>query len=119
MPSTIEEYLEGIPDASREALEELRRTIKAAAPELEEGFAWGMPVFKYKGKSMVGFAAFKQHCSFFPMSAKVMEDHAGELNRYDISKGTIRFKPENPLPPALVKKLVKARVKESRTGNRG
>ena len=114
MPSAIDEYLEGIPAESRGALEKLRRAIKKSAPGLEEGMGWGMPVFKYQGKSLGGFAAFKEHCSFFPMSVKVMEEFAGDLDGFNTSKGTIRFKPDKPLSAALVKKIVKARIKETR-----
>lgn len=112
-PATIDEYLEDVPEVKRAALGRLRSILKAAVPELEEGIGWGMPILKYKGKNLVGFAAFKEHCSFFPMSAKVMEEYADDLERYETSKGTIHFKPDKPLPVALVKKLVKARVRES------
>jgi uncharacterized protein YdhG (YjbR/CyaY superfamily) len=71
-----------------------------------------MPSFKYHGL-LVGFAAFKNHCSFFPMSTSVMEAHKKELKPYDTSKGTIRFQVDKPLPVALVRKLVKARIREN------
>jgi uncharacterized protein YdhG (YjbR/CyaY superfamily) len=111
-PTTIDEYLAGVPEEMRTALEELRVVIRKAAPEAVEAIGWGMPMFKLKG-NLVGFAAFKEHCSFFPMSTTVMEAHMDELAAYDTSKGTIHFKPGKPLPAALVKKLVKERIKEN------
>jgi uncharacterized protein YdhG (YjbR/CyaY superfamily) len=90
-PTTIDEYLAGVP---------------------EETIGWQMPMFKYQGM-LVGFAAFQEHCSFFPMSAVLVEAHMDELAAYDTSKGTIRLKPGKPLPAALVKKLVKERIKEN------
>jgi uncharacterized protein YdhG (YjbR/CyaY superfamily) len=111
-PANIDEYLEGVPQEMRDALEKLRAVIKKAAPQAVEAIGWGMPMFKLKG-NLVGFAAFKEHCSFFPMSTTVMEAFEHELASYDTSKGTIRFKPGKPLPASLVKKLVKERIKEN------
>jgi uncharacterized protein YdhG (YjbR/CyaY superfamily) len=71
-----------------------------------------MPVFKYHGM-LGGFAAFQDHCSFFTMSPSVMEAFKDKLKPYDTSKGTIRFPTDKPLPAALVKKLVKARIEEN------
>lgn len=111
-PTTIDEYLEGAPQEMRDALEKLRAMIRKAAPEAEEAIGWGMPMFKLKG-NLVGFAAFKGHYSFFPMSATVMEAFADELAAYDTSKGTIRFKTEKPLPVLLVKKMIRERIREN------
>jgi len=111
-PATIDEYLEGVPQEMRNALDKLRAVIRNAAPQAVEAIAWGMPMCKLKG-NLVGFAAFKEHCSFFPMSTTVMEAFENELASYDTSKGTIRFKPGKPLPASLVKKLVKERIKEN------
>jgi len=108
---TVDEYLAGVPKEARAALEKLRKTIKAAAPMASEGISYQMPMYKHHGM-VVGFAAFKDHCSIFPGSA-VMEANKEELSRYDTSKGTIRFPANKPLPAALVKKLVKARIKEN------
>jgi len=112
-PATIDEYLEGIPQEMRDALEKLRALIKKTAPQAEEGIGWGMPLFKLNGKNLVGFAAFKEHCSLFPMSTMVMEAFASELAPYGTSKGAIRFKPDKPLPASLVRKIVKERIKEN------
>lgn len=108
----IDDYLVMLPVETREALEKLRGIIRAAAPEAEEVISYQMPAFKYKG-SLVGFAAFKNHCSFFPMNSKTVEAFKNELKAYKTSKGTIQFTLEKPLPAALVKKIVKARIKEN------
>lgn len=110
--SSIDEYLAAVPDAERAALEKIRRVVRAAAPEAAETISYCMPAFRYKGL-LVGFAAFQKHCSFFPMSTKVMQAHAGELAGYSTAKGTIRFSAAKPLPAALVKRLVKARIAEN------
>jgi len=107
----VDEYLAGLPKAAQATLERLRKTIKAAAPMAAEGISYQMPMYKHHGM-VVGFAAFKDHCSLFPGSA-VMDAHSEELKRYDTSKGTIRFSVSKPLPAALVKKLVKARIQEN------
>ena len=107
----VDEYLAGVPEEARATLAKLRKTIKAAAPMASEVISYQMPMYKHHG-ILVGFAAFKDHCSLFPGSA-VMEAHKQELKRYDTSKGTIRFPVDQPPPAALVKKLVKARIKEN------
>jgi uncharacterized protein YdhG (YjbR/CyaY superfamily) len=105
----VDEYLAGVPKEARTTLEKLRQTIRAAAPMASEGISYQMPMYKHHGM-VIGFAAFKDHCSIFPGS-EVMEAYKKELSRYDTSKGTIRFPANKPLPEALVKKLVKARIK--------
>jgi uncharacterized protein YdhG (YjbR/CyaY superfamily) len=107
----VDAYLAGVPKEARATLAKLRKTIKAAAPLAAEVISYGMPMYKHHGM-VIGFAAFKDHCSIFPGSA-VMEAHKDELQRYDTSKGTIRFPANKPLPAALVKKLVKARIAEN------
>jgi uncharacterized protein YdhG (YjbR/CyaY superfamily) len=111
-PSSVEEYLSQVPEEARAALEKLRQTIKAAAPNTTEVISYQMPTFKYQGRALVGFAAFKNHCSLFPYSTKVFDTYDEELSPFRTSKGTIRFSIDKPLPAALVKKLVKARIKE-------
>jgi uncharacterized protein YdhG (YjbR/CyaY superfamily) len=111
-PSSVDEYLATLPDDARATLEKIRQAIMAAAPTATEKIGYGMPGFSYDGRYLVYHAAFKDHCSFFPASSGVMEDFAEELERYDVSKGTIRFPIGKPLPAALVKRLVKARIRE-------
>jgi len=113
-PSTVDDYLADLPDDVRAALEQLRRTIKAAAPDTTETISYQMPTFKYRGRALVGFAAFKHHCSLFPYSRKVMILLEQELQSYDTSGkgGTIRFTTDKPLPAALIKKVVQTRIGE-------
>lgn len=108
---TVDEYLAAISEDARATLEKLRKMIKAAAPNATEVIRYQMPAFKYHGM-LVFFAAFKNHCSFFPGSS-VIDAHKDDLKSYDTSKGTIRFPTDKPLPAALVRKLVKARIAEN------
>ena len=110
--SEVEDYLAKVPSEPRATLEKLRKTIKAAAPKAVEVISYGIPTFKLNGRMLVSYAAFKEHCSFFPGSAPI-KAHEDELKSYQISKGTIRFPTSKPLPAALVKKLVKTRIEEN------
>jgi uncharacterized protein YdhG (YjbR/CyaY superfamily) len=112
-PKNTDEYLAAVPEPARGTLNRIRAAIRAAAPaEATEAIGYGMPTFRYKG-ALVGFAAFSDHCSFFPMSGSVIEALQSELQGYETSKGTIRFPLDKPLPAALIKKLVKARVAQN------
>jgi uncharacterized protein YdhG (YjbR/CyaY superfamily) len=110
----VTDYFAEVPKPARAALEKLRRDIKSAAPEAVELIAWGMPAFRQDGL-LVGYAAFKDHCSFFPMSGTLVRRYAAPLKGYSTSKGTIRFTPDKPLPAGLVRRLVKARIAENKT----
>lgn len=106
----VESYLAACPEPHRTTLQKLRATIRSVVPrETTEAISYGVPTFQYKG-GLVAYAAFKQHCSFFPMSGRIVEDFADELKAFKTSKGTIQFPVDKPLPPALVKKLVKAKL---------
>ena len=113
-PRNLAEYLARIPDDKRAALEKLRSRILAAAPGAEDSISYGMPALSLEGRALVCYAAARDHCSLYPMSPQVIEDLADELAGYSLSKGTIRFDPAKPLPAALVKKIVKARIAENR-----
>jgi uncharacterized protein YdhG (YjbR/CyaY superfamily) len=113
-PRDLAEYLARIPGDKRAALEKLRSRILAAAPGAEDCIAWQMPSFRHEGRLLVCYAAARSHCSLYPMSAQVIEDLAEDLEGYSTSRGTIRFDPAKPLPAALVKKVVKARIAENR-----
>jgi uncharacterized protein YdhG (YjbR/CyaY superfamily) len=109
----VDEYLAGVPEPARSTLSRVRAVIRSAAPpEATEVISYRMPVFKYQGM-LLGFAAFSSHCSLFTMSPAVMETFKNELKGFDTSKGTVRFPVDKPLPAALVKKLVKARIAEN------
>ncbi len=109
---TIDEYLAGLSDDKRAALERLRKTIRAAAPKAEECISYQLHAFRQDGM-LVAFGATANHCAFYLMSSSTVEAHEGELENYDTSKGTIRFQADKPLPVALVRKLVKARIAEN------
>ncbi|HWC71358.1 MAG TPA: DUF1801 domain-containing protein, partial [Actinomycetota bacterium] len=102
-----------LPDDQREVLQSLRATIAKAAPEATEAISYGVPAFKLRGHPLVSYGAGKHHCAFYLMGTAVMDAHRSELERYETGKGSIRFTPDAPLPKALVRKLVKARVAES------
>lgn len=110
--STVDTYLAALPSDQRAALEHLRATIRAAAPDATAAIGYGMPTFRLSGRGLVGYAAFKNHCSLFPMSATIIEAHADALADHPTSKGTVRFTTDAPLPDALVTTIVRARVAE-------
>jgi uncharacterized protein YdhG (YjbR/CyaY superfamily) len=113
-PSSIEEYLAALPDDRRAGVERLRETITAAAPEATESIAYGMPALRsHGGQFLVSYAAFKAHYSLFPASGAVVAELGAELTPYLAGKGTIRFKADEPIPTALVTRIVKIRVAEN------
>jgi len=106
---TVDEYLAGVPEPARGTLNKVRAAIRAAAPaESTEIISYGIPAFKHNGVLM-WYAAFANHCSLFP-TASVIEAFKKELKGFTLSKGTIQFPTDKPLPNALIKKLVKTRV---------
>jgi len=111
LPKTVDEYLAALPEEVRSVLSQLRKTIKSTAPKAEEVISYGMPGYKYFG-ALVYFAAFKKHCSFFPGSSQVIKLY-DELKSFKTAKGTIQFTIDKPLPVKIVKKIVKARMKEN------
>jgi uncharacterized protein YdhG (YjbR/CyaY superfamily) len=114
---TVDAYLARVPEPARSTLNKLRDAIRSAAPsEATETISYGIPAFKHNGV-LVWFAAFADHCSLFPTAA-VIETFKNELKVFSISKGTIQFPTDKPLPAALVKKMVKARVAQIKTKKR-
>jgi uncharacterized protein YdhG (YjbR/CyaY superfamily) len=112
-PKNVAEYFADVPEPARSTLNKIRAAIRSAAPpEATEAISYGIPAFKYKGL-LVGFAAFANHCSFFPMSSSVIVAFKKDLIGFETSKGTIRFPLDKPLSDALVKKLVKARITQN------
>ena len=111
-PKTIDEYLAAVSDDKRAALQKLRKTIRAAAPQAEECISYQLPAFRQNGM-LVAFGATANHCAFYLMSSSTLEAHTDELKDYDTSKGTIRFQADKPLRVALVRKLVRARIAEN------
>ena len=112
-PQTIDEYLAALSEDKRAALEKLRKTIRAAAPQAEECISYRLPAFRLHGRMLVAIGATANHCAFYLMSSSTVEAYKDELKDYDTSKGTIRFQADKPLPVALVRKLVKARIAEN------
>jgi uncharacterized protein YdhG (YjbR/CyaY superfamily) len=116
-PKSVDEYLERVPDSSRSHFNELRAAVREAVPQdAIEVISYGIPAFKQQ-RVLVWFAAFAAHCSLFPTAA-VIEAFQVELQGYTVSKGTVQFPLDKPLPRALVKQLVKARIKQSEAGKR-
>ena len=106
----VDKYLAKVPEPARSTLQTVRAVIRSAAPrEASEAISYGIPAFRYNGL-LVAYAAFRDHCSFFPGSGTLLEEFKDHLKDYPCSKGTIRFAPDKPLPVALVKKLVEVRV---------
>jgi len=117
-PTGVADYLAALPDERRAVLEQLRRTIKAAAPEATEAIAYQMPAFRIHGQLLVSYAAFKAHCSLFPASQAVVEALGEELAPYLAGKGTIRFEAGNPIPADLVTRIVRVRLQETAARSR-
>ena len=117
--TSVADYLAALPDDRRATLEQLRQTIRAAAPEATETIAYQMPALRsHGGQFLVSYAAYKNHYSLFPASGVVVEALGDELTPYLAGKGTIRFPAGKPIPAGLVTKVVKARQDEiaARTG---
>ena len=110
-PQTIDECLASLSNEKRPALEKLRRAIKSAAPKAEECISYQIPGFRLGGGLLVAFGAAANHCAFYP-GAFPVKTYQDELKAYDTGKGTIRFPADSPLPAALVRKLVRARIGE-------
>jgi uncharacterized protein YdhG (YjbR/CyaY superfamily) len=110
-PKTIDEYIAGFPQEVQEILEKLRKTIRKAAPDAEEKISYQIPAFTLKG-NLVHFAAFKKHIGFYPRTTAI-EKFKNELSVYEGGKGTVRFSLDNPIPFALISKIVKFRVREN------
>ena len=109
----VDQYLAAIPEPARTTLSKIRAMIRSAVPpETIEAIGYRMPTFRYKG-ALVGYAAFPNHCGLYPMSLAVMAAFESELKGLQTSQGTIQFPFDKPLPAALVKKLVKARIAEN------
>ncbi len=106
----VDDYLSRLPEDARVALEKLRKTIRSIVPDATEVISYQIPTFKFQGRMLVSYAAFQEHCSFFP-GAGPIDAHQNELKSFETSKGTIRFTPDRPLPVTLVRKLVKTRIR--------
>lgn len=107
----VDAYLARVPEPARSTLEKVRAVIRSAVPtDATEILSYGMPAFRYKGRALVAYGAYKNHCSFFPMQASLTDAMMDELKNYRTSKGTLQFPLDKPLPAGLLKKMVKARL---------
>jgi uncharacterized protein YdhG (YjbR/CyaY superfamily) len=110
--SALDDYLAGLPQEQREALVRVRAVVERVAPDAEEGVSYGMPAYLHAGRPLLGFRAAKKHLSVFPFSPAVVEAVKDRLEGFDLSKGTIRFTPDHPLPEAVLVDLIRARQEE-------
>jgi len=106
----IDAYLSAVDEPKRSTLGALRRSIRAAVPEAEEGISYGMPAFRVDGKVVAGFAAFKNHLAYLPHSGSVLAALADELTGYECTSGSLHFAIDEPLPDDLVGRLVDAKL---------
>ncbi len=109
----VDRYLAAQPEPHRALLQKVRAQIRAAAPKAEEKISYGMPAFTLHGHGLVAYAGFKKHCSVFPMGYVTVLSSIPELKKFSHLKGTLRFTVEEPIPAALMKKLVKVRAAQN------
>jgi uncharacterized protein YdhG (YjbR/CyaY superfamily) len=109
----IDAYIDALEEPKRSTLAQLRDTIMAIVPDAEPGISYGMPAFKLRGKTIAGFAAFKNHLSYLPHSGSVIPQLAKETKGYASTKGSLHFPTDKPLPKALVRKLLSVRMDEA------
>jgi uncharacterized protein YdhG (YjbR/CyaY superfamily) len=108
----VDAYLATCEEPKRSTLEQLRRTILEVVPDADQTISYGMPAFKLRGKTVAGFAAFKNHLSYLPHSGSVLPALGEDLSSYAMTKGSLHFDVDTPLPKDLVAKLVDARMRE-------
>ena len=113
--SSVDEYLAAITGDRRAALDALRKTIKSIIPEAEERISYAMPAFKLNGEVVAGFLATSKGCSYYPFSGTTLQTLAVDVADYSQTKGALHFDPKKPLPKALVRKLIAARIAETGT----
>jgi uncharacterized protein YdhG (YjbR/CyaY superfamily) len=109
----VDRYLNSVEEPKRSTLAQLRQTIREIIPEAEEGISYGVPAFKVRGKTIAGFAAFKNHLSYLPHSGSVFPELRGELAGYSTSSGALRFDIDKPLPRRLIERLVSVRLEQA------
>jgi uncharacterized protein YdhG (YjbR/CyaY superfamily) len=113
-PTTIDEYLSTVSGERRAALDKLRTTIRTILPKAEECISYGIPALRLDGEVVAGFSSTAKGCSYFPFSGSTLKTLARELEGYGGTKSSLHFDPRRPLPATLVRKLLKARIAETR-----
>ncbi len=116
--SEVDDYLRGLPDARRAALERVRSIVRESVSKAEEGRSYGMPAFLYRGRPLLAFAATKQHLGLYPCSGWVVDQMREELSEFSLSSGAIRFTEEHPLPEPAIKRMLTLRRQEIEEGRR-
>ena len=111
-PGEVDEYLRGVEEPGRSTLQTLRRTILEIVPDAEQVISYRVPAFRVRGETVAGFAAFKNHLSYLPFSGSVLGALGGELEGYKMTKSSLHFPVDRPLPKALVQKLIEVRLAE-------
>jgi len=111
----MDDYLDGLPQAQKAALERVRAIVSRLAPDAEEGTSYGVPAFISAGRPLLGFSAAKKHLSIFPFSPAAIEAVKDRLGGFDLAKGTIRFTPDAPVPEDVLADVVRARLREITT----
>ena len=114
----VDEYLRGVEEPKRSTLQALRRTILEIVPDADQVISYRVPAFRVRGKTVAGFAAFKNHLSYLPFSGSVLTQLADELKGYTMTKSALHFPVDRPLPRTVVKKLIAVRLGEVRPGSR-
>jgi uncharacterized protein YdhG (YjbR/CyaY superfamily) len=109
---TVNDYISLFPEDKQRAMEHLRQLIKTIIPQAEECISYQIPMYKYHGM-LVGFAAYAHHCSFTAANAHTLETFRADLKGFKFSPSTVQFTPENPLPDALIERIVRAKIKEN------
>ena len=112
--AAVTEYLAALPADQRKALAALRKQLLAAAPGATELVNYGAPMLRLDGRNLVAYSAAKAHCTLLVMSPAVVKAHKSDLAGFKVATGSVQFTPDSPLPAALVKRLVKARIAENR-----
>jgi uncharacterized protein YdhG (YjbR/CyaY superfamily) len=114
--SSFDEYLATVPNPQKAELERIRQVVERTVPDAEEATSYGMPAFKYKKRPLLGFRVTKNHLSVFPFSPEAIAAARGALAGFDLSKGTVRFTPDKPIPESALEQLLRHRLLEIEGG---
>ncbi|HET9416268.1 MAG TPA: DUF1801 domain-containing protein [Candidatus Limnocylindria bacterium] len=110
--ATVDDYMAGLPEGRRTAMEQLRATIRAVAPDATEAISYNMPAFRLDGKFFVSYDAYRRHYSLFPWTDAMVAELGDAIRPYAVGKGTLRFPADQPIPLDLVRQIVEIRLRE-------